>query len=81
MIQPNPPKFITKYQSFGEDMADHATLTKIEFGTLSTKAERLHINLELLLLGALKRTHGRIHGRTYLSWMERRTLNRRTEFK
>ena len=48
MTQQNHPKFITKCPSIGGNMADRANLTKIEFGTLSTEAERLHIKLELL---------------------------------
>ena len=39
MIQRNHPKFITKCPNIGGDMADRANLTKIEFGTLSIKAE------------------------------------------
>ena len=46
-------------------MADHANLTKIEFGTLSTEAERLNMKLELFSheagassLTTSRQTHG-----------------------
>ena len=48
MTQRNHPKFITKCPSIGGNMADRANLTKIEFGTLSTEAEKLHMKLEPL---------------------------------
>ena len=45
-------------------MADRANLTKIEFGILSTEAERRYINLEPLSLGVSRRNHRRAHRRT-----------------
>ena len=41
-------------------MPDRANLTKIEFGTLSTEAERRHMNFS----GAPRQTHGGTYGRT-----------------